>query len=258
GNQHPPMTLRVNRKQISLTDYLARLKAEDIVATQTGIDAITLQQPSALEKLPGFREGLVSIQDASAQFAAPLLDLRQGQKVLDACAAPGGKAAHILECAEVRLTAMDDDASRLKPVHENFARLGLHAEVKCADAGAVTSWWDGESFDRILIDAPCSGSGVVKRHPDIKWARRASDLQQFAAQQARLLEALWQCLAQGGKLLYVTCSVFREENQDQVQAFLTRHPDAASLPLNLPLTTNGQILPDDIHDGFYYALLQKN
>lgn len=258
GNQHPPMTLRVNRRQIALTDYLTRLKVENIVAMQTGIDAITLQQPSALEKLPGFREGLVSIQDASAQFAAPLLDLHQGQKVLDACAAPGGKAAHILECAEVRLTALDDDAARLKPVHENLARLGLHAEVKCADAGAVKSWWDGASFDRILIDAPCSGSGVVKRHPDIKWARRASDLQQFAAQQARLLDALWQCLAQGGKLLYVTCSVFREENQDQVQAFLTRHPDAASLPLNLPLTTNGQILPDDIHDGFYYALLQKS
>ena len=130
--------------------------------------------------------------------------------------------------------------------------------VHCTDAADVKTWWDKKPFDRILIDAPCSGSGVVKRHPDIKWARRATDLAKFSKQQARLLDALWQCLAQGGKLLYVTCSVFKEENQEQMQAFLTRHPDAASLPLDLPLTTNGQILPDDIHDGFYYALVQKN
>ncbi len=258
GNQRPPMTLRVNQKHSSVTEYLALLQAEDIAATQTGAQAITLTQPVSLEKLPGFHDGLVSIQDASAQFAATLLDLHDGQRVLDACAAPGGKAAHILESADVNLLALDDDEARLQPVHENFARLGLEGIVHCTDAADVKTWWDGKLFDRILIDAPCSGSGVVKRHPDIKWARRSSDLQKFSKQQARLLEALWQCLAQGGKLLYVTCSVFREENQDQLQAFLTRHPDAASLALNLPLTTNGQILPDDIHDGFYYALVQKN
>jgi 16S rRNA (cytosine967-C5)-methyltransferase len=258
GNQHPPMTLRVNRRQTSVAEYLQVLQAENIPATQTGPDAITLTQPISLEKLPGFHDGLVSIQDASAQFAATLLDLHDGQRVLDACAAPGGKAAHILECADVQLLALDDDEARLQPIHENFARLGLHGMVHCTDAGDVKTWWDKKTFDRILVDAPCSGSGVVKRHPDIKWARRATDLAKFSKQQARLLDALWQCLAQGGKLLYVTCSVFKEENQDQLQAFLTRHPDAASLPLKLPLTTNGQILPDDIHDGFYYALVQKS
>ncbi len=258
GNQRPPMTLRVNQKQISVADYLALLEAEGMAATQTGAQAITLTQPVGLEKLPGFHDGLVSIQDASAQFAATLLDVHDGHRVLDACAAPGGKAAHILETADVNLLALDDDEARLQPVHENFARLGLDGIVHCTDAGDVKTWWDGKHFDRILIDAPCSGSGVVKRHPDIKWARRATDLAKFSKQQSRLLDALWQCLAQGGKLLYVTCSVFREENQDQLQAFLTRHPDAASLALNLPLTTNGQILPDDIHDGFYYALVQKN
>ncbi|MGB8598227.1 MAG: 16S rRNA (cytosine(967)-C(5))-methyltransferase RsmB [Burkholderiales bacterium] len=258
GNQHPPMTLRVNRRKISVAGYLDKLQIENIPATQTGPDAITLTQALSLEKLPGFHGGQVSLQDASAQFAAPLLDLHGGQRVLDASAAPGGKAAHILELADVQLLALDEDEARLKQVSENFARLELQGEAKCADAGDVKTWWDGKPFDRVLIDAPCSGSGVVKRHPDIKWARRASDLPGFARQQARLLDALWQCLAQGGKLLYVTCSVFREENQDQAQQFLTRHPDAASLPLNLPLTINGQILPDDNHDGFYYSLLQKS
>jgi 16S rRNA (cytosine967-C5)-methyltransferase len=257
GNQHPPMCLRVNSKKISVENYLAQLTTESISARLLDDRAIVLDQPMPVEKLPGFREGLVSVQDASAQRAAPLLDLHDGQRVLDACAAPGGKAAHILECADVHLLAIDDDAARLKQVSDNFKRLGLRADVQCADAADLDAWWDGQPFDRILLDAPCSGSGVVKRHPDIKWSRRPSDIPRFAEQQTRLLDALWQSLAQGGKLLYVTCSVFREENQDLTNAFLTRHPDAVGLPIRLPNTTNGLILPDDFHDGFYFALLQK-
>ncbi len=257
GNLHPPMTLRVNHKKISAENYLALLAAENIPARLMEHASILLEHPVNVEKLPGFRDGIVSVQDASAQLAAPLLDLHDGQRVLDACAAPGGKAAHILETADVKLLALDNEAGRLSQVKENFARQGFAAQTKCVDAADTQAWWDGKPFDRILLDAPCSGSGVVKRHPDIKWARRPSDLHSFAVQQTRLLEALWHCLAQGGKLLYVTCSVFREENQQQIEKFLAHHADAVSLSLPPLLIINGQILPDEFHDGFFYALLQK-
>ncbi|MGH8751677.1 MAG: 16S rRNA (cytosine(967)-C(5))-methyltransferase RsmB, partial [Burkholderiales bacterium] len=193
------------------------------------------------------------VQDLAAQRAAPLLDAQDGMRVLDACAAPGGKTAHILERVEVELTALDSDAARLRRVEENLQRLRLKAHVACGDAAETATWWDGVPYQRILADVPCSASGVVRRHPDIKWLRRAADIAQFAAQQARILDALWQCLDGDGKLLYVTCSVFAEENHRQVDAFLERHHDAELQPLN----AGGQLLPDNLHDGFFYALLRK-
>lgn len=252
GNLHPPMTLRVNRRRIEMDDYLSRLAAAGLQAQQIGASAITLAQPSPVAQIPGFADGLVSVQDAGAQLAAPMLGLRAGQRVLDACSAPGGKAAHILECADVELVALDRDSDRLARVSDNLARLGLTATVKAADAGELTGWWDGQPFDRVLLDAPCSASGVVRRHPDIKWLRRQSDIAGFARQQHRLLEALWKVLVRGGKLLYVTCSIFEEENQDQVGEFLARHDDVRHTA-----GTPGLLLPDEEHDGFYHALLEK-
>jgi 16S rRNA (cytosine967-C5)-methyltransferase len=262
GNLHPPLTLRVNRRRTTTTAYLAQLAANGIGARVVGETAVLLDRPRPVASIPGFSEGLVSVQDAAAQCAAPLLDLRPGQAVLDACAAPGGKMAHLLELADVSLTAIDSDASRLERVCANLRRLGLAARVVCGDACDPGGWWDGRRFDRILADVPCSASGVVRRHPDIKWLRRAADIAQFAHGQARMLDALWQLLASGGKLLYATCSVFHEENQLQVEQFVDRHRDAhcPTLPgaATNPQQPAGQILPDERHDGFFYALLQKN
>ena len=257
GNQHPPMTLRVNPQHGSTAAYLELLQENGLDAQQTGEFALQLMQPVAVAQLPGFSAGRVSVQDAGAQLAAPLLDLADGQRVLDACAAPGGKTGHSLELADVTLTALDNDASRLTRVQENLDRLSLHATLKTGDAALPDAWWDGVPFDRILADVPCSASGVVRRHPDIKWLRRPDDIARFAAQQAAILPALWRCLAPGGKLLYVTCSIFPEENQCQVDAFLKRHDDAQQQPLNRADLTAGQLLPNDRHDGFFYALLVK-
>jgi 16S rRNA (cytosine967-C5)-methyltransferase len=215
--------------------------------------------------LPGYAEGAFLVQDAGAQLAAPLLGIADGMRVLDACAAPGGKTAHLAELAAVDLLALDVDAGRLERVAQNLARLKLRARVLAADAADPGSWWDGTPFDRILVDAPCTASGVVRRHPDGKWLRRERDLEAFAAQQARLLDPAWACLARGGRLLYATCSLFRAENDGQVAAFLARHVDALQLPLRLPSGfhhDNGQLLPsgpgaEHNHDGFFYALLQK-
>ncbi len=253
SNLHPPMTLRVNRRAISKKDYLRQLKNAGIVAEDWGQDAIALKHPLPVEKLPGFYKGLVSVQDLAAQFAAPLLDVQSGMRVLDACAAPGGKTTHILELADVQLTALDDDADRLRSLEENLKRLKLETQVVCGDAANPQTWWDSRPFQRILADVPCSASGVVRRHPDIKWLRRETDIVQFAAVQRRILDVLWQCLDRGGKLLYVTCSVFAEENSRQVDAFLERHRNAELLPLS----TQSQLLPDSQHDGFFYALLRK-
>jgi 16S rRNA (cytosine967-C5)-methyltransferase len=209
-----------------------------------------------VQKIPGFAEGLVSVQDASAQRAAPLLDVRDGMRVLDACAAPGGKTAHLLELADVQVTALDHDAARLKRVDENLRRLGLAAKVVRGDAAHPQAWWDGAPFERILADVPCSASGVTRRHPDIKWSRRETDIAQFATQQQRIVDALWRLLSPGGKFLYVTCSVFREENHLQVARFFERHADARQI-VERSANQAGQILPDAVHDGFYYALLQK-
>lgn len=256
GNLHPPMTLRVNRRRLAPEQYLAKLGERGIKGELVGAQAILLERPLPIESLPGFGAGEVSVQDAGAQLAAPLLDVRSEMRVLDACAAPGGKAGHVLELADCLLTALDIDPARAPRISDNIARLGFCARVVCADCLSPASWSDGALFDRILLDAPCTASGVVKRHPDIKWLRRESDIGQLAATQGRMLDALWQQLAPGGKLLYATCSVFPQENEQTVGSFLARSDGARRLPL--AGLDGGQLLPDARHDGFFYALLEKH
>jgi len=256
GNLHPPMTLRVNRRRLSAAQYLARLAERGVKGELVGAQAILLERPLPIVSIPGFGAGEVSIQDAGAQLAAPLLDARAGMRVLDACAAPGGKAGHILELADCSLTALDSDPARVPRISDNLARLGFAARVVCGDCASPAAWSDGRLFDRILLDAPCTASGVVKRHPDIKWLRRESDIGRLAATQGRMLDALWQLLAPGGKLLYATCSVFPQENAQTIASFLGRNSGALRLPL--AGLEGGQLLPDARHDGFFYALLEKH
>lgn len=258
GNQHPPMTLRVNCRLISSADYLALLAQHDIPASLIEPDAVLLGHPLPVNKLPGFFDGLVSVQDAGAQYAARLLDVQNGMRVLDACAAPGGKSTHLLELAQLDLLALDKNAQRLELVRENLQRLQLHAQLQSGDAAQPDSWWDGKPFHRILADVPCSASGVVRRHPDIKWLRRPVDIDGFAQQQLHILCALWKLLERDGKLLYVTCSIFARENQQVIDEFLNQHNDGKQLPLTIPNLNEGQIFPDDQRDGFFYALLQKH
>lgn len=258
GNQHPPMSLRVNQRRTTTAAYLVQLTQQDLSARLIEPDALQLDKPVPVDKLPGFHAGLVSVQDAGAQYAARLLDVHDGMRVLDACAAPGGKTSHILELAEVEMVAVDKDAKRLHRVADNLQRLELTAQLLVGDAAEPEKWWDGKCFQRILADAPCSASGVVRRHPDIKWLRRSSDIASFAAQQLDILRVLWRLLAQDGKLLYTTCSVFHQENEQVVAAFLAQQPDARWLPISLPDDIDGQLLPNDQHDGFFYALLQKS
>jgi 16S rRNA (cytosine967-C5)-methyltransferase len=255
GNTHPPMCLRVNVRRTSPLEYAARLAAEGIAASQVGAAALLLDKPVPVDRLPGFAEGDVSVQDAGAQRAAGMLQLEDGQRVLDACAAPGGKSSHILETAGVALTALDADAARCAGITRDQERLGLRAQVRAADCTALDTWWDGAAFDRILADVPCSASGVARRNPDIKWLRREADIAAFAARQARILDALWRTLAPGGKLLYVTCSVFSEENDAVVAAFTSRTPGASRAAL--PEGAAAQLLPGPGHDGFFFALLEK-
>ena len=255
GNTHPPMALRVNPLRASNDEVLADFAAAGIATKRLAPGTLLLDQPLSVSRIPGFAEGCVSVQDAGAQHAARHLDLADGQRVLDACAAPGGKSAHILESADVALTALDTDPARARRITENLARLGLAAKVKTADCRNLDAWWDGRPFDRILADVPCSASGVVRRNPDIKWLRRSDDIPRFAAQQAEILDALWQTLAPGGKMLYATCSVFADENGDQIAAFAARHPDCRRLPIAGQLDC--QYLPCADHDGFFYALLEK-
>lgn len=260
GNRHAPLTLRVNTRRVTCEAYLTQLAEAGVTAHAFEAQAVVLEKPVPVEKLPGFAQGLVSVQDASAQRAAPLLDVQDGMRVLDACAAPGGKTAHLLEMADIQLVALDSDAERLTRVRTNLDRLGLHADMLCGDARDPAAWWDGQLFDRILADVPCSASGVTRRHPDIKWLRRPTDPAKFAQTQEAAIDALWRLLAAGGKFLYVTCSVFREENHLQIARFLERHADAQRLPLppsEFVPEHAGQILPDARHDGFYYALLRK-
>ena len=255
GNGRPPMTLRANRRRIAATDFQARLAQAGIAARLIEGGALLLERPLPVERLPGFAEGLCSVQDAGAQRAAPLLDVHDGMRVLDACAAPGGKAAHILESAAVELTALDADAGRALRISENLFRLGLLARVQPAACREVEAWWDGRDFDRILADVPCTASGVVRRHPDLKWLRREQDIAQFARTQGEILDALWRVLAPGGKLLYATCSLFPEENDRLVAAFAARQEDC--MRLAVAGAAGLQLLPNEEHDGFYYALLEK-
>lgn len=257
GNLHPPMTLRVNARHATVLEYQALLIAENINAHIVEPDALLLEHPVAVERLPRFAEGWVSVQDAGAQYAAKFLDVRAGMRVLDVCSAPGGKTAHLLESADIEMVAVDKDEQRLGRVRENLQRLQLNARIICGDAATPAQWWDGTAFQRILADVPCSASGVVRRHPDIKWLRRPEDIESFAAQQAQILESMWPLLARDGKLLYATCSIFARENQQVIASFLKQHDDAVQIALSAPGMTDGQLLPDNEHDGFYYALLHK-
>lgn len=266
NNQHPPLLLRINRRQGSREAYLAELLAAGIAAEPCVFsrDGIRLLEACDVKTLPGFMEGRVSVQDEAAQLAADLLDLAPGQRVLDACAAPGGKTCHLLEAEPglSHVTAIDLEQSRLARVRENLDRLGLDAELIAADGRATKVWWDGKPFQRILLDAPCSATGVIRRHPDIKLTRQEADIAALAQLQGELLDALWPTLEVGGILLYATCSVLPQENSDNIGAFLARTPGARELditgPFGLKQAHGRQLLPQDGgHDGFYYAKLIK-
>ncbi len=268
GNGRPPMTLRVNARKATVPGYVAALTRAGLEAIAVGHSGVILRQPRPVQDLPGFADGVVSVQDAAAQLAAPLLlrglNATSRPRILDACAAPGGKTAHLLEISDAAVTALDIDAQRCERISENLCRLGLDAEVMLADAAETSSWWDGRLFDAILLDAPCSGSGVVRRHPDIAWLRRESDMAQFAATQSRLLNALWPLLKPQGKLLYCTCSIFLTEGENQIQTFLAHNTGARILPSPGHLMPQGGTNPErvrdnsiDDHDGFYFALLEK-
>jgi 16S rRNA (cytosine967-C5)-methyltransferase len=272
ANSHPPMTLRVNVRKSTPADYLAhylaQLQAAGIAAHAGQGGAVVLEQPVAVGQLPGFAQGCVSVQDAAAQMAAPLLLQGLGAhphpRVLDACAAPGGKTAHVLEASDADVLAVELDARRMQRVAQTLERLGLQAQLRTADAAKPQDWWDGVPFDGILLDAPCTASGIVRRHPDVRWLRRASDIAQLARLQAQLLDALWPLLRPGGRMVYCTCSVFLAEGADQVRAFLARQPQALMLPAPghlLPGHDGGLAKVGDnsshAYDGFYYALLEK-
>ena len=267
-NQPGPMTLRVNRRLVDRAAYQQALLAIGVASTPVGEDGLVLDAPQPVTRLPGFAQGHCSVQDAAAQMAASLLlDGRSWSptdRVLDACAAPGGKTAHLLERADLHLLALDLDARRCERVDDTLKRLGLSAEVRCADAAQPATWWDGQPFDAILLDAPCTASGIVRRHPDVRWLRRASDVDQLVKVQRNLLEALWPLLKPGGRLVYATCSVFRAEGADQVQAFLQRHTNAVHRP------SPGHLLPGSAapagefndnplggYDGFFYTCFDK-
>lgn len=269
ARQAPPMTLRVNQRVVSTESYLKELESMGIQAKQIPNipTALTLMQPVNVQRLPGFHEGFVSVQDAGAQYAAMALELQKGHRVLDACAAPGGKSAHILELAEVELTALEMDSGRAKRIEATFARLaptlpaGLVPRMIVGDASEPNDWWDGQLFDRILADVPCSASGIVRRHPDIMWLRRETDVLALVKLQRRILSALWGLLKPGGRLLYVTCSIFPQEGEAQARWFESQYVDALRLPAPGQWLTEGvcpvgtsQASPGD---AFFYALFEK-
>lgn len=260
ANQPGPMTLRVNLRRATVEQVIHELAAVGMPATAHGQAAITLTTPRPVQAIPGFNEGWWSVQDLAAQQAGILLPVESGMRVLDACAAPGGKTAHLLERADIELLALDNDASRLERVQETLQRLGLagaNVTLRCADAANLDAWWDGRPFDAVLADVPCTASGIVRRHPDIRWLRREADIAKTAASQRKIMDALWQTVKPGGHLLYATCSIFPQEGEEQALRFTTRHNDAGRLPAPgqlLPLRTAGAL---DASDGFFYALFVK-
>lgn len=273
NNSRAPLILRVNERKTTQAGYLQALAAVQIDAAPVGQYGVILAAARPVTGLPGFAEGHFSVQDAAAQLAAPLL--LEGLaapdgggtrlNILDACAAPGGKTAHLLEIADCEVTALDIDARRCERVGQNLLRLGLQAQIRVGDASEPDGWWDGRQYDGILLDAPCTASGIVRRHPDVRWLRRPTDIAQLAAIQAKLLQTLWPLLKPGGRLLYCTCSVFRAEGDNQIQTFLTHHTDALLRPSPghlLPQSgVEATVFPDNLmreHDGFYYALLEKS
>lgn len=270
NNAHAPMALRVNAQKCTPALYLQALQAINLGAQLQGEDGVVLERAVPVQSLPRFAEGWVSVQDGAAQLAAPLLlqglDLGQPLRVLDACAAPGGKTAHLIERAgagaPLHVTALEIDPDRSTRIGDTLRRLGLQAQVLVADAARPEDWWPQHCgsvlFDAILLDAPCTASGIVRRHPDVRWLRRESDIAQLAALQARLLKALWPLVRPGGRLLYCTCSVFRAEGDDQIQTFLAHNTDARLLPSPGHLLPGGGHNPSGDHDGFFYALLQKS
>ena len=268
NNRQAPMTLRVNPRRYTQAQYLCELQAAGIAASAVGEYGVILERPRPVHDVPGFDSGAVSVQDAAAQLAAPLLlqglDKGAPLRILDACAAPGGKTAHILELADAHVVALDIDPARCERIQDNLWREGLKAQVLAGDAGQPSKWWDGKPFDAILLDAPCTASGIVRRHPDVRWLRRESDIAQLGSVQARLLAVLWPLLRPGGRLLYCTCSVFRAEGEAQVQTFLAHNTDAVLRPGPghlLPQSgAKDDAVPDNLtgdHDGFFYALLEK-
>ena len=264
SNREPPLMLRANRRRTTRDALLARLREGGYSAEPHAwlADGIVLPHSSDVTRMPGFNEGLFAVQDGAAQVAADLTQLQDGQRVLDACAAPGGKACHLLERSEIALTALEFDLGRTRRIQQNLERLGLNANVRVGDATTPNAWWDGQPFDRILIDAPCSATGVLRRRPDVRLHRRASDIPALVLQQENILAALWPLLARHGRLIYVTCSLLRAENDAVIDAFLAMHPDARAQAIDLPAgqrtQVGWQILPGDGDlDGMYYAVLER-
>ncbi|WNO04959.1 16S rRNA (cytosine(967)-C(5))-methyltransferase RsmB [Rhodoferax mekongensis] len=268
ANRHPPMTLRVNVRKIQGADYAQKLKDAGVEVARTSGSLIELSHPVPVTELPGFADGWVSVQDGAAQWAAKLLlagvPANAQAKVLDACAAPGGKTAHLLEISDAEVLALEIDSQRTERIYQTLNRLGLSATVKTADAAHPETWWNGSLFDYVLLDAPCTASGIARRHPDIRWLRRESDVLQLAAEQRKLLVALWPTLKPGGKLLYCTCSIFRAEGSEQVKSFLDSNRDAVLLPSPGHLLPQSRLYGQDVadnwqgdHDGFFYALFEK-
>ena len=265
NNRQAPMVLRLDSRQTDASQYMELLNARDIEARPHNVaaEALVLAKPVDVSLLPGFDEGMVSVQDAAAQLAAPLLNVNSGHRVLDACAAPGGKTAHLMQLTTpVYLAALDNNAKRLQRLYEMLQRIGGNVDVLLGDASSTQEWWDGQLFDRILLDAPCSASGVIRRHPDIKFLRNEAALDKIVKRQTEIMDALWQLLKPGGMLLYVTCSIFKVENEQQVQAFLDRHADARLSAIAAPWgrgDVGKQLLPgDDDMDGFYFAPIMKS
>ena len=260
GNQRPPLALRINLKKIGVNEYSAILDKHEINHTLVGGECLIINIPLGVDKIPGFSEGKVSVQDFGAQLAAHLIDLKKGHKVLDACSAPGGKACHMMELNSIELLAIESDKKRTNKIQENVDRQGLKAKILNEKISSQNKWWDKECFDRILLDVPCSASGIVRRHVDIKWLRRINDFKNFGENQQSLLRSVWPMLKENGKLLYITCSIFEEENRDVIEKFKQDAGNVSELSINFPSNVthiNNQILPSENHDGLFYALLQK-